>query len=215
MTIAFSPVSTRGVSYSMNSQGCILFTVAPLWSLKYPSTCICWQEVISVRHKQEEPPLEPLFPFLSNTSTQCIFWDYPTQHCLNHYVDAARRPVGPLSHQPLRSDTFSWFYLSDMMKRFPKCSIATTRAFNGVCMRAVSSEWQPRTCASSRVNLVLMEHRRAAWFILWDLLHLCINGAHSHTLNIRGWNLLPTLLESISILLGVNGKDNYNGRSEF
>jgi len=33
MTIVFSPVSTGGTGYSMNSQGCILFTVAPLWSL--------------------------------------------------------------------------------------------------------------------------------------------------------------------------------------
>ena len=56
------------------------------------------------------------------------------------------------------------------------------------------------------VNLVLMEHRRAAWFILWALLHFCINGAHSYSLNIRGRNLLPMLLEWVSILLGVNGK---------
>ena len=36
-------------------------------------------------------------------------------------------PVGPLSHQPLRSDTFTWCFLSSMMNnRFPKCSSATT-----------------------------------------------------------------------------------------
>ena len=38
---------------------------------------------------QEEHPLEPPFPFLSNISIP-----YPTQHFLEHQVSAAWRPVG-------------------------------------------------------------------------------------------------------------------------
>ena len=61
MTIAFSPVSTGGTGYSMNSEGCFLFTVTLLWSFNHPCTCICWQEIISEWLIQEEHPLEPLF----------------------------------------------------------------------------------------------------------------------------------------------------------
>ena len=39
-----------------------------------------------------------------------------TQHFSEHHVAAARRSVGPPSHQPLRNKTFTWCFLSGMMK---------------------------------------------------------------------------------------------------
>ena len=54
-------------------------------------------------------------------------------------------------------------------------------------------------------SVALMEHLSAIWCYLWDLLHFCINDAHSHRLNLAMYEVVTyMLLKRATILLGLD-----------
>ena len=123
---------------------------------KHPCTCIYWQEIISVRHIQQGHPLESLFPFLSNISTESIHWTTLLCTPWSFALLQHRRLPGSLSHQPARSNSITWCFLLRMMQRDPQALSATTRVSVGVHMWAVS-------LAGTSPTSALMVHTLIPW----------------------------------------------------